>query len=163
MSELDVKFYFAFQFIWFLIAWSVIAFLFIEPKLKEKDVYRRLSFWVAPHLFRVFGVGLLVQNLSPNMPKDFALSTAIGDSITAFLAFISLFALYKKWQFAFALVWIFNVFGFLDGIYAGIGGFRAEAHGFLHTQWYVPVFVGPLMIVSHVLVFKHLLFGKENK
>lgn len=157
MSELDVKFYFAFQLIWFLICWSVITALFIEPRLKGKDIYSRLSFWVTPHLFRVLGVGLLVQNLSPNMPKDFALSTAVGDSITAFLALISLIALHKKWQFSLVLVWIFNLVGSLDGIYAIVSAFRVNAHIYLQTQWYVPVFVGPIMIVSHIMVFKNLL------
>ena len=31
------------------------------------DVHDALSIWIAPHLFRVLGLGLIVQNLSPGL------------------------------------------------------------------------------------------------
>lgn len=157
MAELNVKFYFAFQFIWFLIAWSVIAVFFIEPKLKEKDLYYRLSFWTAFHLFRVLGVGLLVRNLSPGMPKDFAVFTAAGDTLTAFLALCSLLALRHRWRYCIALVWIFNIFGFLDLMFALFNAVRVNASEYLQAQWYVPALVVPLMLVAHIAIFKNLI------
>ncbi len=161
MAELNVKFYFAFQFIWFLIAWSVIAVFFIEPKLKVKDIYYRLSFWTAFHLFRVLGVGLLVRNLSPGMPKDFALLTAVGDTLTAFLALGSLIALKKRWRYCIPLVWIFNIFGFLDLIYALFSAVSVNASEYLQAQWFVPALIVPLMIVAHIAIFKNLIFQRN--
>ena len=158
MAELDVKYYFAFQFVWFLVAWSAIAILLIEPKLKEKNLYKQLSFWVSLHLFRVLGVGLLVQNLSSGMPKAFALSTAIGDTITALLALCTLISLQKRHKYSLLIVWVFNLFGSLDLIYAMISAARVNAAQYLQSQWYVPALFVPLMLVSHVAVFRKLLY-----
>jgi len=78
--------YFALQFIWFLLAWSVITAWFVAPALRKWPPDEALAVWIAPHLFRVLGVGLLVPNLAPGLPREFAISTASGDSLTAALA-----------------------------------------------------------------------------
>ena len=59
---------FVFQFLWFTVAWSAIAYYVIWPWSLSLDTNRRLALWVAPEAFRVLGVGLLVPNLSPGMP-----------------------------------------------------------------------------------------------
>ena len=77
---------FVLQFLWFLFAWSLIAYFVLWPWSARLSPEARLSVWVAPEMFRVLGVGLLVPNLSPGMPMEFAASTAAGDSLTALLA-----------------------------------------------------------------------------
>ncbi len=148
---------FVIQLLWFLLAWSVIAVLFIEPRLRGRDLNDRLSVWVAPHLFRVLGLGLLVEQLSPGLSKDFAATTAVGDFITAVLALVSLLALRGRWTLAIPLVWVFNIFGSVDLLIALPGAVRAEAASHMHAQWYVPALGVPLMIVAHVMVFRTLL------
>lgn len=78
--------FFVLQFLWFLIAWAALALLFVTPKLRSYVTEDALAICIAPQLFRVLGVGLLVPNLSPGMPQSFAIPTAAGDSLTALLA-----------------------------------------------------------------------------
>ncbi|HEX4946929.1 MAG TPA: hypothetical protein VFZ34_09705 [Blastocatellia bacterium] len=149
--------YFILQFGWFLLAWSVIARLFIVPALQNWTLEDALAVWIAPHLFRVLGVGLLVPNLAPGLPVEFAATTAIGDSLTAVLALGSLVALRQRWSKARTLVWGFNLIGSLDLTAAMIHAAWIQAATYLHAQWYVPALVVPLMIVAHVMVFRTLL------
>jgi hypothetical protein len=148
---------FALQFFWFLVAWSTIAVMLVAPRLRDRDAHDVLAVWVAPHLFRVLGVGLLVPSLSPGMPAGFAVPTAIGDTLTAVLALFSLIALRARWRHARAFVWGFNLFGSLDLVIALVQAVRVSAAAHLEAQWYVAVLAVPLMIVSHVMVFRTLL------
>ena len=148
---------FAIQFFWFLLVWIVIANFFVAPRMRGRDVHDVLTVWVAPHLFRVLGVGLLVPNLSPGLPTHFALSTAIGDSVTAILALGSLVALRKRWSKAILLVWGFNVFGSCDLAIAFVQSIQVQAAQYLHAQWFVPAVGVPLMMVTHGMVFVTLV------
>ena len=76
---------FVLQFMWFLFAWSLIAYFVLWPWSARLSSNARLSVWVAPEMFRILGWGLLVPNLSPGMPTEFAVSTAAGDRIVAAL------------------------------------------------------------------------------
>ena len=147
----------ALQFLWFLIAWSVIAALFVAPRLRSVEPNTALSVWVAPHLFRVLGLGLLVSNLSPGMPAKFAIPTAVGDAITAILALASLLALRQRWRHARTFVWVFNVFGSADLAVAFVQAARVNAAAYLEAQWYIAALGVPLMVVAHIMVFYTLV------
>jgi hypothetical protein len=148
---------FAFQFLWFLAAWSAIASLFVYPKLRELPEEDALAFCVVPQLFRVLGVGLLVPALSPGLPHEFAIPTAIGDSLTAALAMVAVIALRKRWPSARKAAWACNVVGAADLAIALPHAAAIGAANHLATQWYVPTLAVPLMIVSHVMAFRFLL------
>lgn len=153
---------FALQFLWFLIAWSILAAFVVGPAIRKLDTYDQLAVWVAPHLFRVLGVGLLVPNLSPGLPIAFAAPTAIGDSITAMLALVSLIALRRRWSGVRTLVWVFNLFGSADLLFAVAHAVRVEAALYLQAQWYVPALGVPLMFVAHFMVFRTLMAPREG-
>lgn len=150
------------QFVWFLLAWSALAIWFAAPALRRLAPEDRLAAWVAPHLFRVLGVGLLVPNLAPGLPRGFALSTAIGDGVTALLALACLVALRLRHPRARALVWTFNLFGSGDLLLAGVQAVRAQAALYLEAQWYVPALGVPLMVVAHAMVFRELLAARRG-
>ncbi len=152
--------FFAFQGVWFLIAWTVVAVLFVAPRLRQWAVDDAIAICTAPQLFRVLGVGLLVPNLAPDMPRSFALATAIGDSLTAVLALMAVVALRQHWRVARPAAWVCNLVGVADLAIALPHAGSIGAAQFLTAQWYVPVLVGPLMIVSHVLALR-LLLGKR--
>jgi hypothetical protein len=152
--------FFAFQFLWFLIAWAVVAVLFVAPRLRSWAVDDALAICTAPQLFRVLGVGLLVPNLAPGMPRSFALATAIGDSLTAVLALVAVVALRQGWRVARPAAWVCNLVGVTDLAIALPHARSIGAAQFLTAQWYVPVLVVPVMIVSHVLALR-LLLGKR--
>ncbi len=148
---------FAFQFLWFLVAWSVVAATFVAPKLRILDVEDALAICTAPQLFRVLGVGLLVPNLAPGLPHDFAIQTAMGDSLTALLALVSILTLRRRWTHARKAVWACNIVGAADLAIALPHAAAIGAAQFLTAQWYVPALGVPLMIVSHALAFRLLL------
>jgi hypothetical protein len=145
---------FVIQFVWFLVVWTTIAKLFVSPFVQRSEINDQLSIWLMPQLFRVLGVGLLVQNLAPDLPYSFALPTALGDFITSILAFISILALQKKWPSARSLVLVCNVIGSLDLAIALPHAAVIKAPNYLAAQWYVPAAILPLMIVSHVLIWR---------
>ena len=148
---------FVVQFVWFLLVWGTIALLVVKPKLDDSTPNWMLSSWIAPQLFRVLGLGLLVPNLSPHMPGSFAIPTAVGDATTAVLAWVSLVALHRRWARARLVVWVCNVFGSADLVVVLVHAARIEAAQFLAAQWFVPAVLAPLMVVSHIMVFRALL------
>ena len=148
---------FGIQFVWFLVIWSTIAKLLVKPLVQRSEINVQLSIWLLPQLFRMLGVGLLVQNLAPDLPYSFALPTAIGDAITAVFALVAIIALQKKWPSARSFVFVCNVIGSLDLLVALPHAAVTQAPNYLAAQWYVPAAVVPLMIVSHVMVWRTLL------
>ncbi len=153
---------FVFQFLWFTFAWALIAYYVVWPWSNSLHINRRLSLWVAPEAFRVLGVGLLVPNLSPGMPLSFAIPTAIADTTTSILAAISFVALHRDWPAARVLVWLCTVVGVGDLLIALPHAAQTGAIAHLATQWYVPVFAGPVMVVAHVACIATLLQSKPE-
>src|SRR5687768_15523449 len=148
---------FTIQFLWFLVVWATIANLFILPVIERLEQNDKLSVWLTPQLFRVLGLGLLVQNLAPDLPRSFALPTAIGDCLTAFLALISIIALRQRWAWAQRLAWVCNIVGSLDLVIALPHAAVINAVKYLTVQWYVPAVVVPLLIVCHFMTFRVLI------
>jgi hypothetical protein len=144
---------FILQFLWFLFAWSLIACFVLWPWSATLSPDVRLSAWVAPEMFRVLGVGLLVPNLSPGMPAEFAIPTAAADSVTAALAAFAFLGLRRSWGAARGLVWACTLVGSFDLLIAFPHAASAGAISHLGPQWYVPVFAGPPLAICHVACF----------
>src|SRR5687768_10666256 len=109
---------FLLQFLWFLFAWSLITYFVLWPWSATLSPDARLSAWVAPEMFRILGVGLLVPNLSPGMPAEFATITAAADSLTGVLAAASFLGLRRGWSTARGLTWACTLVGSLDALIA---------------------------------------------
>ena len=151
---------FILQFLWFLLAWSLIAYFLLWPWSARLLPDARLSVWVAPEMFRVLGIGLLVPNLSPGMPAEFAITTAAADSLTAVLAASAFLGLRLGWGAARGLAWACTLVGSLDLLIAFPHAASTGAISHLATQWYVPVFAGPPLVVCHVACFVLLVRGR---
>jgi hypothetical protein len=152
---------FVLQFLWFLLAWSVIATLLVAPAIARLAHDDALAVVMTPQLFRVLGVGLLVPNLAPEMPLAFAVPTAVGDATTAVLALLAVVALRRRWPSAHAIAWACNLVGVADLAIAVPHAARVQAARFLFAQWYVPALGLPLMIVSHTLALRMLARGRR--
>jgi hypothetical protein len=152
---------FVLQFLWFLFAWSLIAYFVLWPRSASLSPDARLAAWVAPEMFRILGVGLLVPNLSPGMPAEFATTTAAADSLTGVLAAASFVALQQRWSAARALTWACTLVGSLDALIAFPHAASTGAISHLATQWYVPVFAGPPLLICHVACFILLARGRR--
>lgn len=157
---MDAVAIFVLQFLWFLTAWTVIAVLLVMPATSQLHPDDALAVWLAPQIFRVLGLGLLVPQLAPGMPRTFAEPTAFGDSLTALVALVAVVALRRRWQRSRELAWACNVIGSVDLAIALPHAASIRAAEFLAAQWYVPALGVPLMIVSHAMVFHALLRGR---
>jgi hypothetical protein len=150
------------QFSWFLFAWSLIARFVLWPWSARLSPESRLSAWVAPEMFRVLGVGLLVPNLSPGMPAEFAVATAIGDTLTALLAAAAFAALRRGWAAGRGLAWACTLVGTLDLLIAFPHAAATGAISHMAAQWYVPVFAGPPLVICHVACWVLLVRGRRS-
>ena len=149
---------FGLQFLLSLLAWSAIAGLLIAPHLRACPRATALSVLLVPQMFRHIGVTLLVPGVAAaEMPRDFAMSVAVGDSITALLALLSFVSLRKNRPYAITFVWLTNVVGLGDILHILWQGARLRPVEYLHAAWVVPTFLVPLMIVSHVMIFVTLI------
>jgi hypothetical protein len=153
---------FVVQFLWFLFAWSLITYFVLWPWSARLSPTARLSAWIAPEMFRVLGVGLLVPNLSPGMPTEFAVATAIGDSLTALLAALAFIGLRQGWRTGRGLAWACTIVGSVDLLIAFPHAAATGAITHMAAQWYVPVFAGPPLVICHIACWILLIRGRSS-
>ncbi|MCH7878548.1 MAG: hypothetical protein IH914_04445 [candidate division Zixibacteria bacterium] len=155
---MDIQAIFGLQFLLSIIVWSLIAKWLLAPWLGTKPTHEAL-FWLAiPHAFRYIGMVFLVPGVvSSEMPSTFATLAGYGDLSTGVIAMLALIALRYKWVGALALVWIFNIVGTVDLLNALP---RQAAVPYFEAAWYIPTFLVPLLLVTHVMIFARLLRKK---
>jgi len=139
---------------------GVAATLYVWPRLRIMDRHRALASLVAPHMFlRFIGLSVLVPGVvSPLLPAAFAVPAAYGDFVTGILAIIATAALSRRVSWAVAAVWLFNVWGTSDFVYAFLEGPRVLTDvGRLGAAFFIPTAVVPPLFVTHVLLFLLLL------
>ena len=152
------------QMIWFfvsiafgLIAWGIVAALYIWPGLRRRPRAEALQPLLILHSFRFIGLAFLVPGVvSPDLPPAFAHSAAFGDLIAAILALVSLLLLPSAAGVAAA--WLFNLWGSADILNAF---YQANHAGLLAGQlgaaYFLPTLVVPLLLITHGLGFRILL------
>jgi len=157
MQTLEI---FLIQLIMSIFVYALLAKWVISPWLNEKAGHIALMILVAPHAIRHIGLTFLVPSVTePTLSESFAFTTAWGDFISAILAIIVLFALKHKSKMAIPLLWLFNIFGTLDLIMALS---QAEVVSYLGGTWYIPTFLVPLLLVTHIMIFIRL-FNKKTQ
>jgi hypothetical protein len=141
------------------IAWGIIAVRYLWPALRIQPRARALRPLLLLHSFRFIGLAFLVPGVvSSDLPAAFARPAAYGDLVTAVLALLALAALQSR--LGIVLVWVFNLWGIADLLYAfyqgnltGVG----PAPGQLGAAYFIPTLVVPLLLITHGLVFRLLL------
>ncbi|EPJ44970.1 MAG: hypothetical protein OFPI_38510 [Osedax symbiont Rs2] len=140
-----------------IFVFALLAKWVVHPWLADKKTKIALMILIAPHSLRHIGLTFMVPSVTdPAIPESFVFTTAWGDFTAGILALIALFALKNSWKLAIPLVWIFNLEGFVDLIYALS---QAEAVPTLAGTWYIPTFIVPLLLVSHIMIFIGLIKG----
>jgi hypothetical protein len=144
-----------------LISSITVATLFVWPSLRTLPVEQALLWLVVPHMFlRFIGLSFVVPGVvSSSLPKAWAIPAAFGDLVAGILATIATLALAHMAGWAFVAVWIFNVWGAADLLYAfyvGLVRVRLDP-GSLGAGYYLVTTIVPALMVSHVLVFILLL------
>jgi hypothetical protein len=152
------------QMIWFftsiafsLIAWGIVTARYIWPEVRLRQRAEALRPLLILHSFRFIGLSMLVPGVvSPDLPPAFAHPAAFGDIIAAILALVSLLLLRRA--AGVAVVWIFNLWGLADLFNAF---YQANHAGLLAGQlgsaFFLPTLIVPLLLITHVLVFRILL------
>jgi hypothetical protein len=146
------------QILFSLAAYAAIGWWFIRPWLETKSLRTALSILLLPQLFRHVGISLLSPEIvDPGFPETMALQTAVGDTLTALLAWAALIALRAGWSRALLMVWIFNLVGLSDMLHNLFNGVRLQVAPQLGSAWFGIAFVVPMMLVIHLLIFAFLL------
>ena len=157
---MDIQAIFLIQFLMSLLVWGLLAYWLLVPWLKKKSVKEALFYLVIPHAFRHVGMMFLIPGIgSRPLPESFAGPAGYGDLLAAILAILSLIAIRCNWSFAKAFVWIFSIAGSIDLVNAlrqidTIPGFG--------VAWYIPTFLVPLLIVTHILIFIQLIKKEDG-
>jgi hypothetical protein len=146
------------------LAWGVFAALYIWPAISQRERREALRPILVLHGFRYIGLAALIPGVvSPQLPATaFARGLAYGDLATATLALIALAVL--RSSLAGLLVWIFNIVGTADLLNAFYQGNRlslADKPGSLGAAYFIEILAVPLLLVTHVLVFR-LLMRKDT-
>jgi hypothetical protein len=142
-----------------LLSSVVFAVLFARPWLQNINTEQALIWLVAPHMVRFIGLSFLVPGVvSESLPKAWAVPAGYGDFIAAILAIIATAALARSASWAIAAVWIFNVWGLADLLFAFYKGARVNLKpGALGAGFYIVTAIVPLLLVSHALIFELLM------
>lgn len=152
---MDIYQIFGLQFVLSLFVFAFAARWFVNPWLREQALGVALSVLLLPHAFRHIGLSFLVPSLNADaLPNFFATTAAYGDLISALLAILALLVLQINVRAALPFVWVFNIVGTVDLINALR---QAEAVSAFGATWFIPTFIVPLLLVTHVMIFVRLL------
>ena len=161
---MDIQALFGLSTLMSFVAFGIVTKLYIWPRLRMLPRDDALALLVVPHTFRFIGLSFLVPGVvSPSLPLAFAAPAAYGDLIAAILAAAATLALSKRASWAILLVWLFNVWGtsdFLYAFYQGQFGVQIDP-GALGAAFFIPTAVVPPLFITHGLIFWLLLRSKE--
>ena len=144
-----------------LMAWGIVTALYIWPALGGMTAGDALRPLLILHSFRYLGLAFLIPGVvSPELPAAFAKPAALGDLVAALLALVALLAL--RSPAGNSLVWLFNIWGSADLLFAFYNGARLVAARKLlavhfGAAYFIPAFYVPLLLITHGLVFWILL------
>ena len=149
---------FSIQFTLSLVAYALIAWWYITPRLAglPREVALVPLVWV--HVLRVVGGTILAPGaVDAGVPMDFRVMVGLGDLSTAVLAVLALIALRARSRGAVALVWLFVVVGLLDTVNAIVQSMRVSVFNYpLGVNWVIVAIYVPALLVSSVLIFIQL-------
>lgn len=149
---------FGLQFVVSVFVYALVARWYVAPRLSALPLRVALQPFLLQHSLRTLGLTMLVTSVvSPDVPRQFANQVAYGDLLAAALALLSLAAFRARLGFAVALAWIFNIEGFVDLLNAFYVGIRLDVTRYqLGAAWFIPTFVVPALLVTHVMMFSML-------
>ncbi len=115
---------------------------------------------MAPHMFlRFIGLSFLVPGVvSPLLPAGFAIPAAYGDFIAGILAVVATLALVNRTSWAAKSVWLFNIWGAADLLFAFYQGRQVGLQpGMLGSAFFIVTALVPPLLVTHILIFRFLV------
>ena len=142
-----------------LLVWGMIVARYVWPALRDRPRSEALRPVLLLHAFRFVGLAFLVPGVvSPELPGAFAQPAAYGDLATSLLALLAIATLGSR--LGTIIVWVFNIVGTVDLLTAFYQGDRlgvGMSPGLQGAAYFIPTVLVPLLLVTHVLVFRLLL------
>jgi len=142
----------------------VAARIYVLPNLNRLNPRAVLIPILLLHSLRHLGLMFLTRGATyPGLPQQFAYPAALGDFVTAVLAFISIFFVVRGSKAARPFVWLFNIVGTLDLIDAITLATIHNAPPFMGPAYWIPAFWVPALLVTHYITFVILIkHWKDN-
>jgi hypothetical protein len=110
------------------------------------------------HSLRHLGLMFLTRGATyPGLPQQFAYPAALGDFLTAILAFVSIPLVLRESAGARPMVWLFNVVGTIDLLDAITLATVNRAPPFMGPAYWIPAFWVPALLVTHYITFLVLI------
>lgn len=128
---------------------------YVVPVLARTPLADAMVPLLLTHATRVVGLAFLAPAVvDPNLPREIAVPAAVGDCVAAGLALAAAAAFRAGWGIAVPLAWAMNVAGGADLVYVSVRGAMLDFPGYkLGATWFIPTVLGPVMMVSHGLMF----------
>lgn len=149
---------FGIQFTFSLVAYALIAWWYVAPRLSRlpREVALVPLVWI--HAFRIVGGTILAPGaVDAAVPSDFRAMIGYGDMATAVVALLALIALRRRMPVAIALVWLGLTVGLLDTVNAIIQSMRYSVFTYgLGVNWVIVTMYVPALLVSSVLIYVQL-------
>jgi hypothetical protein len=137
----------------------------VWPRLRGLPKEQALNVLILPHTFRFVGLSFLVPGVvSPLLPSEFAIPAAWGDTGAAVLAFVAIAAISGRWPLRLLFVWVFNLWGTIDLLYANYNGIALRIdEGLMGAAYYIPAVIVPLLLITHGLIFWILVRPSQQR
>jgi hypothetical protein len=153
---MDIQALFGLSVLMSFVAFGMVTKLYIWPRLRLLERDDALVLLVLPHTFRFIGLSFLVPGVvSASLPPAFAAPAAYGDLVAAMLAVVAVIALSRRASLAIPVVWLFNVWGAADllfAFYQGLFGVRIDPRA-LGAAFFIPTALVPPLLITHGLIF----------
>jgi hypothetical protein len=139
------------------LAWGIVVARYLWPELRRQPRADAMQPLILLHCFRFVGLSFLVPGVvSPELPTTWAFPAVYGDLIAAVLALLAVVVL--KSGLGIALVWVFNLWGSADLLYAFYQGNQVGLEpGQLGAAYFIVTVLVPLLLITHGLAFRLLL------
>lgn len=150
---------FGLQFTLSLVAYLLIGFWYVAPRLSRLPLETALVPLLWVHAFRTVGGTILAPgSVEAGVPMAFRVMIGYGDLATAFLALLALIALRAHFPRAIAMVWLCMIVGNLDTLNAIIQSVRYNVFTYtLGLNWVIVTIYVPALLVSSLLIVMQLL------
>jgi hypothetical protein len=141
------------------LALGLAAVWYVWPSIRDRAPKAALTPLLLYSCLRVNGLMFLMPGLvSPDLPQAFAVPTAYGDLAAVLLALLALACVRAESFVALPMVWLFNVVGTLDLVYANISTFKDHVDPVqLGAAYYLAAINVPAELIVHVVIFAYLV------
>jgi len=145
-----------------LIAWNQAGNRYFGFRNKDREFKTAVTPILLLHSFRFIGLSFLVPGVvNAGLDPSWAVPAAVGDMTAAVLALTALFLIRTRPFRMF--VWLFNIVGSADLILAFIKGPLDNIVPSLGATYFIVIVPVPLLILTHITVFKLLLSKRTVK